>query len=144
MTIAICGINYISKTKYRSSVLVEYAPSISIGPYVEAFMSESPEERKAAVKALVGEVEKRMRSVTLDAEDWETLWSAEVARQVLWEDEKRLPLRYYRDTVKRCVHPQAALLLCHLLIWPRSPAWWDSSPALASRPTLDSWTSRPS
>lgn len=101
MTIAICGINYVSKTKYRSSVQVEYGPSIDVTPYVEQFMSTEPEGPKKAVKALVAEVEKRMRSVTINAEDWDTLWAAQTARLLLWKDEKRLPLRMYRDTMQR-------------------------------------------
>ncbi|KZS98328.1 glycerol-3-phosphate-acyltransferase [Sistotremastrum niveocremeum HHB9708] len=84
-TVVVAGITYTNKSKYRSRVAVEFGPPISVERYMEQFMSEKEGESRAAAKRLTRDIEQLMIELTINAKDWETLFAARIARELLWE-----------------------------------------------------------
>ncbi|CAK5265816.1 unnamed protein product [Mycena citricolor] len=80
------AIVYTDKTKYRSNVVVEYSPAISMEPFLEQFCSDEEGAAKAAVKRLTRAVEASLVSTTINGPDWDTLYVARMARDIMWED----------------------------------------------------------
>ncbi|KAG0141664.1 hypothetical protein CROQUDRAFT_272796 [Cronartium quercuum f. sp. fusiforme G11] len=104
VTIVIVGLNYTEKDAYRSSVQLEYAQPITLSAdLVVKFMSEGEGEAKVAVKELVGELERRLRSVTVNAPDWPTLWCVKIVREMIWADGHG-PMETYRDSMQRLIN----------------------------------------
>ncbi len=65
-----CGLNYLARHRFRSSILVQYGTPIRLdAKRLEAYEEDS----RAAVQALTEEIESHMRSLTINAEDWNTL-----------------------------------------------------------------------
>lgn len=96
VVIVVAGISYTDKQKYRSSAVMKFGRTVSVEPYVEEFL-RGGEEAKAAVKRLTGEVEGELRRVTVNAQGWDELHAANMARKMLWVNEHSLPLQYLRD-----------------------------------------------
>lgn len=94
VTIAIAGISYTDKTKYRSGAVMKFAPSVRVADYVDEFLGEDP---KAAVKRMTADIDRALRGVTINAPDFDTLTAAHMARKILWVNERSLPLRHLRD-----------------------------------------------
>ncbi|PLW12481.1 hypothetical protein PCASD_23368 [Puccinia coronata f. sp. avenae] len=100
--VIVCGLNYTDKTAYRASVQVEYSPAITLDQaIVDRFMT--PGQEKFAVKELIRTIEARLRSVTVNADDWETLWAARILRSFIWSDAVG-PLHNYRDNMQQLVN----------------------------------------
>lgn len=116
VTICIAGISYTEKDKYRSMAVLQYVPSltsllmsqipncqvtmcfrfgksISTAPYIDEFLVDP----KAAVKKLTAIILESLMKVTVNANDWDTLNAATMARRILWVGEKGLPLEHLRD-----------------------------------------------
>ncbi|KAH9461294.1 hypothetical protein MJO28_009543 [Puccinia striiformis f. sp. tritici] len=99
--VIICGLNYVNKTRYRSSVQVEYSPAITLDQnLVDRFMIDGQE--KLAVKELIKNIEVGLKSVTVNSEDWQSIWSATLLRQFLWDDGVG-PLHHYRENMQQLV-----------------------------------------
>ncbi|OAV87170.1 hypothetical protein PTTG_09732 [Puccinia triticina 1-1 BBBD Race 1] len=100
--VIVCGLNYTDKTRYRAAVQVEYSAAITLDQAtVDRFMTVG--EEKAAVKELIRSIEARLRAVTVNADDWETLWSARILREFIWADGLG-PLHHYRDNMQQLVN----------------------------------------
>jgi len=65
-----CGLHYVTPQRFRSSALIQFGPPIEIDAERDAAYRAEP---RAAVAALTGEMEGRLRALTVNAEDWETL-----------------------------------------------------------------------
>ncbi|KAA1104282.1 hypothetical protein PGT21_018057 [Puccinia graminis f. sp. tritici] len=101
--VIVCGLNYTDKTRYRAAVQVEYSTPITLDPtVVERFMTAG--EEKAAVKLLIKAIEARLRSVTVNADDWESLWTAQILRQFIWPLDGLGPLHHYRHNMQQLVN----------------------------------------
>ncbi|THU82281.1 hypothetical protein K435DRAFT_972013 [Dendrothele bispora CBS 962.96] len=98
------GIVYTDKSRYMSRVRIEYgrpiplesfksqlfpSPSVSV-PSTTNFV---PTPDAQIVKRLVYEISDSLFQITINAEDWETLYSANMARQIMWGDDDRVPLK---------------------------------------------------
>lgn len=99
VTICIAGITYTDKSKYRSSVLITFGPSIRVEPYVEEFFVDP----KSAVKKLTREIELAMTKVIINAPDWDSLHAATMTRRMLWVDEANLPILKFREVSQMLV-----------------------------------------
>ncbi|KAH9932642.1 glycerol-3-phosphate-acyltransferase [Fomitopsis serialis] len=88
--IVTAAIVYTNKTKYRSNAIMEYGPPIDVDPYLEQFLSAEEGAPRAAVKRLTAALEQQLIEATINAPDWDTLYAARMARDLLWEDEKPL------------------------------------------------------
>ncbi|ORY54383.1 hypothetical protein BCR35DRAFT_310386 [Leucosporidium creatinivorum] len=93
VTICVAGINFTDKTKYRSSAIMQFGPSISVTPYVDEFYIDP----KSAVKKLTKAITEALIKLTINAGDWDSLKAATMARKMLWVDERTIPLAHFRD-----------------------------------------------
>lgn len=65
-----CGLTYITPQRFRSSVLVQFGPALEPAELEdEAFRTDA----RAAALELTARMEARLRALTVNAEDWETL-----------------------------------------------------------------------
>jgi glycerol-3-phosphate O-acyltransferase/dihydroxyacetone phosphate acyltransferase len=72
ITIVPCGLTFIHPKRFRSRVLVQYGPALTI----EA--SSEPD----AVKKLTGEIDNALRRLTINAPDWETVRALDTVRRL--------------------------------------------------------------
>ncbi|OCH88645.1 glycerol-3-phosphate-acyltransferase [Obba rivulosa] len=86
------AIVYTNKSKYRSQVIMEFGRPIATEPYREQFLSPEEGASRAAVKRLTAAIEQQLVEMTINAPDWEALYAARMARDLLWEDERRINL----------------------------------------------------
>lgn len=85
------AIVYTNKSKYRSDVIMEFGQPISMGEYKEEFLGDES-TRRTAVKRLTRAIEGQLVETTINAPDWETLYIARMARDLLWEKERSIDL----------------------------------------------------
>ncbi|KAJ3789571.1 glycerol-3-phosphate-acyltransferase [Lentinula aff. detonsa] len=86
------AIVYTNKSKYRSSVIIEFGQPISIKPYEEQFFSDIEGASRAAAKQLSHDIEAELTKHTVNAPDWDTLYAARMARDILWQKENSINL----------------------------------------------------
>ncbi|KAH8077503.1 glycerol-3-phosphate-acyltransferase [Cristinia sonorae] len=86
------AIVYTNKSKYRSNVIMEFGKPITMDQYKEEFMSSDEKAPRAAVKRLTAQIEKGLIESTINAPDWDTLYAARMARDLLWADEGSINL----------------------------------------------------
>ncbi|KAJ3570953.1 hypothetical protein NP233_g4059 [Leucocoprinus birnbaumii] len=86
------AIVYTNKPKYRSSVIMEFGRPIKMDPYKEQFFSSEEGAPRAAVKRLTQAIEQELIEASINAPDWDTLYAARMARDILWEGEKGIEL----------------------------------------------------
>ncbi|KAJ7049910.1 hypothetical protein C8F01DRAFT_1180895 [Mycena amicta] len=89
------AIVYTNKTKYRSNVVVEYGSPIMMDDFVEQFFSDAEGAPRAAVKRLTRAIEAQLLESTINAPDWNTLYAARMARDLMWVDDKSINLNEY-------------------------------------------------
>ena len=65
-----CGLNYFTPDRFRSSVLVQFGPPLALDDRRLELYRTDPHE---AVRAFTAELETRLRSLTVNADDWETI-----------------------------------------------------------------------
>ncbi|KAJ7028561.1 hypothetical protein C8F04DRAFT_62710 [Mycena alexandri] len=92
LTVVSAAIVYTNKSKYRSDVVVEYGPPITMEPYIDQFMSEVEGASRAAVKRLSRAIEAGLVGATINGPDWDTLYAARMARDIMWEGDKSINL----------------------------------------------------
>lgn len=109
------GITYTNKSKYRSSVVIEfvyilylrfwpsltshllrYGKPIYMDEFREQFSSTVQGEPRLAVKRLTHRIEQEMVELTVNAPDWETLLCGQTARNLLWDDGRNINLDDFR------------------------------------------------
>lgn len=84
------GMNYFHAHKFRSRCVVEFGSPITIPPeLVEQYKSD---KRRDAVTHVLSEVQEALKSVTLQAPDYETLFLIQAVRRLYNPKGKRLPL----------------------------------------------------
>lgn len=79
-----CGLNYMNRHRFRSSILVQYGEPIRIG---DARLAEFAQDETSAVRALTDELDTAMRELTVNADDWDTLRVLDGVRR-LYQPEK--------------------------------------------------------
>ncbi|TBU25160.1 glycerol-3-phosphate-acyltransferase [Dichomitus squalens] len=86
------AIVYTNKSKYRSQVIMEFGQPIRMEGYLEQFMSGEEGAPRAAAKRLTAAIEKELTQLTINAPDWDTLYAARMARDLLWQGERSINL----------------------------------------------------
>jgi len=86
------SIVYTDKTKYRSNVILEFGRPITMESFKEQFFSDVDGAQRAAVKRLTRAIESELVEATINAPDWGTLYTARMARDLLWEGGKAIKL----------------------------------------------------
>ncbi|KAK0505265.1 hypothetical protein EDD18DRAFT_1061095 [Armillaria luteobubalina] len=84
------AIVYTNKSKYRSNVIVEFGRPISMDAYLTQFNDPTEGEPRWAAKSLTRTLENELIESTINAPDWDTLYTARMARDLLWTDEKSI------------------------------------------------------
>ncbi|KAI0293227.1 glycerol-3-phosphate-acyltransferase [Russula brevipes] len=90
LVIVPCAIVYTNKSKYRSYAIMEFGRPITTIPYFDSVLESDEGSRRAAVKLLTRTIETRLVELTVNAPDWDTLYAARMARDLLWEDQESL------------------------------------------------------
>jgi glycerol-3-phosphate O-acyltransferase/dihydroxyacetone phosphate acyltransferase len=65
-----CGLTYMTPERFRSSVLIQFGPALALATADDAAFQADP---RAAARELTERMEARLRALTVNAEDWETL-----------------------------------------------------------------------
>ncbi|EIW83501.1 glycerol-3-phosphate-acyltransferase [Coniophora puteana RWD-64-598 SS2] len=89
------AIVYTNKSKYRSSVVMEFGSPIRMDAYKEQFLSGTEGSSRAAAKRLTRAIEKELVEATVNAPDWDTLYAARMARDLLWEEDSTVNMDNY-------------------------------------------------
>lgn len=90
VTIVPVGMNYFNAHKFRSRCVIEFGQPISIDPeLVEKYKAG---ERREAVGTVLNEVQDALKSVTLQAPDYDTLMLIQAVRRLYNPKGKKLPL----------------------------------------------------
>eukprot|EP01137_Pigoraptor_chileana_P035005 Opistho-2@28390 len=95
------GIVYVRKNAFRSQVLVQFGQPIYIDRDALATYDYAKDEKAAVVK-LTSEVEDRLHSLTINADDFDTLQALHTARR-LYKPSVGMTLHDYVSTTKRFV-----------------------------------------
>ncbi|KAF8066653.1 glycerol-3-phosphate-1-acyltransferase [Lyophyllum atratum] len=96
LTIVPVAIVYTDKARYLSRVCVKYGKPIVVASYMEDILGDdigSDAATRAAIKEIMAEIEKQMRAMSINAPDWDTLYAAQMARDILWKDPANIPLK---------------------------------------------------
>ncbi|KAF9456312.1 hypothetical protein BDZ94DRAFT_1177998 [Collybia nuda] len=96
LTIVPVGIVYTDKSRYLSRVCIKYGTPITVSAYTSELFNDNTDidaASKLVVKNIMVEVEKQMKEMSINAPDWDTLYAAETARDILWENDKTLLLK---------------------------------------------------
>lgn len=92
LTLVPAAIVYTNKARYRSSVCVEFGKPIELEALEAEFLNGEEGAAKRAAKKLTHEIESRLVDMSINAPDWETLFSARMARDLLWGSERAVSL----------------------------------------------------
>jgi glycerol-3-phosphate O-acyltransferase/dihydroxyacetone phosphate acyltransferase len=69
LTVVPCGLHYATRERFRSSVLVQFGEPIVIDAALLAVYDEDP---RAAARSVTDDIDQGIRSLTVNADDWET------------------------------------------------------------------------
>ncbi len=99
ITIIPAGINFTSKSRYRSSASLEWGPCFSVDDFTPEFLSaasSSEDAAKRAVAKLTERIGEELRKLSINAPDWITWHAMKIARELIWQSEDDLPIRFLR------------------------------------------------
>jgi glycerol-3-phosphate O-acyltransferase/dihydroxyacetone phosphate acyltransferase len=91
-----CGLTYIHRRHFRSRVLVQYGPPITIG--AAELAAYAADERKA-VRDLTADIDAGLRALTINAPDWDTLRVLDAVRRMY--QPPKIPLRDRVELARR-------------------------------------------
>ncbi|KAK0475829.1 acyltransferase [Armillaria novae-zelandiae] len=111
------GLVYTEKDTFKSRMRVHYGSPISMADYSQELFGIPPgadpnDVGYAVVHKISNRIEKELFDMTINANDWETLFAAQTARAILWGDDKNVDLKYWRVVSQTLVdllsyHPTA-------------------------------------
>ncbi|KAJ7594960.1 hypothetical protein C8J56DRAFT_928097 [Mycena floridula] len=81
------GIVYTDKAKFQSRVCVQFGKPISVNAFCDQLFTEPDDfhnRSHAVVKKIMSVVEEQLSSITINAPDWETLFAAQMTRDLMW------------------------------------------------------------
>ncbi|KAJ8501720.1 hypothetical protein ONZ45_g12051 [Pleurotus djamor] len=92
------AIVYTDKSKYRSRVVIHYGKAIQLSDYThELFQSPAEgddEVTRTLVKKVMADVERQLLDATINAPNWDTIYAARIARDMLWA-RSEIPLKSF-------------------------------------------------
>ncbi len=74
-----CGLNYVSPRRFRSRVLVQFGTPVELDDELVALYAS---DERAAVAQLTARIDRALRSLTINATDWQTLRLLDAARRL--------------------------------------------------------------
>ncbi|KAK0199762.1 hypothetical protein DFS33DRAFT_1233865, partial [Desarmillaria ectypa] len=98
------GLVYTEKDIFKSRMRIQcvtYGPPISMEDYTQELFGIPPgadpdDVGYTVVQQISSRIEKELFDITINANDWETLFAAQTARAVLWGDDKNVDLKNWR------------------------------------------------
>jgi glycerol-3-phosphate O-acyltransferase / dihydroxyacetone phosphate acyltransferase len=109
-----CGLTYVTRNRFRSSVLVQFGEPIEVD---EAWLARFEADERAEVRALTEALEQGLRALTVNAEDWDTLRLLDGVRRlyqprrIRLEDRIELARRFNREYPRVKDEPVVVALL---------------------------------
>lgn len=108
--------------------MVNYGKPIVVDDYMEEFLSEGEGAARSAAKRLTHDIENWLIKSTINAPDWfvhsslrllsllrdlsrDTLYSARMARDLLWPNEKSIDLKEYVDISQTYVPVSPSIII---------------------------------
>ncbi|TFY52378.1 hypothetical protein EVJ58_g10053 [Rhodofomes roseus] len=76
---------------------VRWGAPIDVASFAHDLNVQTDEDIRAAVRKLTGEIERRMVELTVNAPDWDTLYVARIARDILWDHERNIHMQQFPD-----------------------------------------------
>ena len=95
-----CGLNYIHRHRFRSQVMLEFGQPIVVD---EGWAKRFLEDAERAVRELTDELAESLKSVTLNAPDWNTLRFAQTSRRLYKPATAALSPAEYVDLSRRFI-----------------------------------------
>ncbi|KAK0495757.1 hypothetical protein EDD18DRAFT_1354256 [Armillaria luteobubalina] len=94
------GLVYTEKDTFKSRIRVHYGSPISMADYSQELFGISPgadpnDVGYAVAHKISSRIEKELFDMTVNANDWETLFAAQTARAILWGDDKNVDLKHW-------------------------------------------------
>ncbi|KAG6816358.1 hypothetical protein H0H87_006719 [Tephrocybe sp. NHM501043] len=75
---------------------LRYGKPILVDSYTKGMFEEGANveaSTRVAVKKITAEIEKQMRAMSVNAPDWDTLYAAQMARDIIYEDPANIPIK---------------------------------------------------
>jgi glycerol-3-phosphate O-acyltransferase/dihydroxyacetone phosphate acyltransferase len=91
-----CGLNYMSRKRFRSRALVQYGPPIEVDL---SYLRQDEEAQREVIRSLTERLSTAMRELTVNADDWDTLRVLEAVRRLYQPD--GIPLRQRVELARR-------------------------------------------
>lgn len=92
------GLTYLHRFRARSQVLIHFGEPVRVDDSWSARHQEAPRE---AARALTEEIEVRLKNLTVNAPDWETMRVLHTARRIYKPDGVHLSLEEYAELMRR-------------------------------------------
>jgi 1-acyl-sn-glycerol-3-phosphate acyltransferase len=111
------GLSYLTRNRFRSSVLVQFGAAIPIGPEDAAAEGDAG---RAAVHAVTATLDQHLRGLTINADSWETIRALDAVRRLYQPDglsiEERVDLARRFNTAYPAVRdvPEVRALLARV------------------------------
>ena len=99
-TIVPCGLNYIHRHRFRSQVLLEFGEPIVVD---EQWAQKYRDDAEATVRELTAALAESLKSVTLNAPDWNTLRFAQTSRRLYKPSSAALTPAQYIELNRRFI-----------------------------------------
>src|ERR1700761_9352587 len=80
-----------------------YGRPITMESYIEQFCSETEGAPRAAVKRLTRAIESALVETTINGPDWDTLYVARMALDIMWDNKKFINLDEFVTISQTCV-----------------------------------------
>lgn len=85
-----CGLHYVHRRRFQSSVLIQFGPPIFID---EALQARYTADERETVRAMTADIEAGIRALTVNADDWETVRVLDGVRRLYQPPRISLPER---------------------------------------------------
>ncbi|KZT03700.1 acyltransferase [Laetiporus sulphureus 93-53] len=103
------GIVHTDKSRYLSRMSVRWGTPIDVVSFAERYLPEagpdspSDADTREAVRKLTKEIARRMVALTINAPDWDTVHAARMARDILWKDERNIPMANFAQISQQLI-----------------------------------------
>ncbi|KAG6918108.1 hypothetical protein DXG01_016562 [Tephrocybe rancida] len=115
LTIVPVGIVYTDKARYQSRVLLtewfRYGEPIVVDTYMHDMFKEGADveaSARMAVKQIMAKIEQQMGAMSVNAPDWDTLYAAQMARDIIYDDPENIPLKNWVSVSQSLVYTLTA------------------------------------
>jgi len=98
-----CGLNYFHAHRFRSRAVIEFGDPITIGPNMVERFKQGGNEKREVCSRLLDIIYNALKSVTVNASDYETLMMIQAARRLYKPAHRKLHISQVVDLNRRFV-----------------------------------------